>query len=302
MAPAHARSVSGSGRRRGTSFAGYGFVLPAVLVLVVVLVVPVLSAVYDSVAPVTRRGVEVPAGFGNFARVLGDSAFGNAMANTIVFTAASVLLHFALGLGAALLLNLDLAGRGILRVVALVPWTIAPVIVAVLWRWMYNAQFGIINDVAMRLGMAEPKAWLGEATLAMPAVIMANVWRGFPFAMLIALAGLQAVPREQLEAAAVDGAGALRRFWHVTLPNIRYVLMVGLVLDAIWTFKQLDLVQVMTGGGPADATDVLTTLIYRTAFEYLDFPYASAMAVTMFAFLGILTAFYVRSVMRESEV
>ncbi len=281
---------------------GYFFILPAVVILFVVLILPVVGAVYESVGPSVRRGIEIPAGPGNFMRIAADGVYLNAMTNTVVFTGASVLLHFALGLGAALLLNLDLAGRGLFRVVALIPWTVAPVIVGVLWRWMYNAQFGIINDIVLRLGISdEPRAWLGEASLAMPAVILANVWRGFPFAMLIALAGLQAVPREQLEAAAVDGAGAARRFWHVTLPNIRYVLLIGVILDAIWTFKQLDLVQVMTGGGPADATDVLTTLIYRTAFEYLDFPYASAMAVTMFVVLGIVTAVYVRLVMRESD-
>lgn len=299
MASAGVGSVAAIRRTRPHLPAGYGFILPALLVLAAVVVGPLVTAVAESFSVSARRGGAAAPGLDNYGRLFADGAFATALANTVTFTVGSVLPHFALGLAAALLLNVELKGRVLFRVIALIPWTIAPVVVGVLWRWMYNAQFGVVNDVLLRLGAIDTeRAWLGEAALAMPAVVLANIWRGFPFAMLICLAGLQAVPPEQLEAASVDGAGALRRFWHITLPNIRYIVVVGLILDAIWTFKQFDLVQVMTGGGPADSTEVLATLVFRTAFEYLEFPYASTMAVAMFALLGVLTAVYLRLVMR----
>lgn len=282
-------------RRR---FGGYLFVLPATLTLALVLLFPLGHVLYTSLRAESRPTATTVATLRNYERLAADTKFGAALANTVTFTTASVALHLGLGLGTAVLLNRRIAGRTLFRVVVLVPWTFAPVVVGVVWKWMFNAQFGILNDTLLRLGaIAQGRAWLGDASLAMPAVILANVWRGFPFVMIVALAGLQAIPREQYEAASVDGASPSQQFWYVTLPNLRYVLLIGVLLDTIWTFKHFDLVQVMTAGGPAGATEVLTTLVYRTAFEYLDFPYASAMAVAMFVVLFALTSVYLRVVL-----
>ena len=295
------RGVRGRLASAGTSSVGYLFVLPATLALALVLLFPLAYVVYSSFGAV--RGQEAGGlRLANYSRLFLDGKVREALANTATFTVASVGLHLGLGLVAALLLNRRFIGRTLFRIVALVPWTFAPVVVGVVWRWMYNAQFGIINDSLIRLGLIpEARSWLGEASLAMPSLILANVWRGFPFVMIVALAGLQAIPRELYEAASVDGADAGQQFWYVTLPNLRYVLLIAVILDSIWTFKHFDLVQVMTGGGPAGATEVLSTLIYRTSFEYLDIPYASAMAVAMFTILFGLMLVYLRMVLGSRE-
>jgi multiple sugar transport system permease protein len=291
---------AGAGRRWSIN-AGYVYVLPAIALLSLVLLIPLAFVLYLSVHRDIGRGAMAFAGLGNYQRFLADPQFWNAMRNTVVFTVGSVALHVLLGLGVALLLNRSIKGRTIFRVVALVPWMFSSVVVAAVWRWMYSPQFGIINDILDRTGISRDAqiAWLGHLDLALPAVTFANAWRGFPFVMIIVLAGLQAIPREQYEAAAVDGASGYTSFRHVTLPNLRFVLSIAVILDSIWTFKYFDLVQVMTGGGPANATEVLTTLVYRNAFEYFQFGYASAIAVLMFLVSLVFTLVYVRLAMTE---
>lgn len=279
---------------------GYAFTLPAVILLVFVMVIPLLYVANLSLQTEIGRGDMGYVGLQNYARFIEDTYFWNAVRNTFVFTLGSVALHVLLGLGVALLLNKNIAGRTAFRVVSLVPWMFSSVVVAALWRWMYSAEFGVINDILSRLGVLEEQvAWLGDITLALPAVVFANTWRGFPFVMIMVLAGLQAIPREQYEAASVDGASKLGAFRYVTLPNLRFVLSIGIVLDSIWTFKYFDLIQVMTVGGPANATEVLTTLIYRNAFEYFKFGYAAAIAIMMFLVLLGFTLIYVRMAIRE---
>jgi len=288
-------------RRAPQALSGPMFVLPAMLVLALVLLFPLAYVVLTSFQGAgPSLGLRLT--LANYTRLLQDEHFGNALWNTVVFTVISVALHVVLGLAAALLVHRPVVARTFLRIALLVPWTVAPVVVGVAWKWMYNAQFGVINDALLRIGvLSEGHAWLGDATLAMPAVILANVWRGFPFIMIVALAGLQAIPTEQYEAAAVDGATAVQQFCHVTLPNLKYILFVSALLDTIWMFRHFDLVQVMTAGGPAGATDVLSTLIFRTSFEYLEFTYAAAMAVAMFVALFVLMMVYLRAVMRSES-
>jgi len=277
------------------------FVLPAMLVLALVLLFPLAYVIVTSFQAAGPSASLRPT-LANYTRLLQDAHFGNALWNTVVFTVVSVALHLVLGLAAALLVHRPIVARRLFRIALLVPWTVAPVVVGVAWKWMYNAQFGVINDTLLRMGvLSEGHAWLGDATFAMPAVLLANVWRGFPFIMIVALAGLQAIPAEQYEAAAVDGATAVQQFRHVTLPHLRYILFVSVLLDTIWMFRHFDLVQVMTAGGPAGATDVLSTLIFRTSFEYLEFTYASAMAVAMFVALFVLMMVYLRAVMRSQS-
>ncbi len=293
-------SVETRGRRRINP--GYAFSLPAVVLLALVLLIPLAYVINLSLQTEVGRGDMAYVGLDNYARFVADPYFWNAVRNTFAFTIASVAMHVLLGLGVALLLNKDIRGRTAFRVVALVPWMFSSVVVAALWRWMYSPEFGVINDILDRIGIiSEQIPWLGDLNLALPAVIFANAWRGFPFVMIMVLAGLQAIPREQYEAAAVDGASTIAAFRYVTLPHLRFVLSISIVLDSIWTFKYFDLVQVMTGGGPANATEVLTTLVYRNAFEYFRFGYASAIAVMMFLILLAFTAIYVRMALRQEE-
>jgi multiple sugar transport system permease protein len=310
LVPMRATALPGEARREdrrrvwqrtASGLSGPLFVLPAMLVLALVLVFPLVYVILTSFQGAGSSPGLRPT-LANYTQLLQDARFGTALWNTVVFTVVSVVFHLLLGVAAALLVHRPVVARAFFRIALLAPWTVAPVVVGVVWKWMYNAQFGIINDVLLRLGvLSEGHAWLGDATFAMPALVLANVWRGFPFIMIVALAGLQAIPIEQYEAAAVDGATSVQQFRYVTLPNLQYILYVSGLLDTIWMFRHFDLVQVMTAGGPAGATDVLSTLIFRTSFEYLQFPYASAMAVAMFAALFVLMMVYLRAVLRSQS-
>lgn len=272
-----------SGRPRLRLGVGPGllFVSPAVLVLVTVLAVPILTVVAGSLRG--EGALRGTATLQYFRDILQDRRFWGAFANTLLFTAGSVVLHLAVGLPVALLLNQKIPGRKFFRIIIMLPWMLSSVVVAVTWRWLYDAQFGIVNDLLRRAGiMTHQLDILGDPSWAMPAVIVANLWRGFPFMTLILLAALQAIPIEQHDAAAVDGASSWQVFRFVTLPNLLYPLVLVVTLDALFNFRYFDLIQVMTAGGPAGRTEVLTTLVYRSAFESFDSGHASAVAVIMF--------------------
>jgi multiple sugar transport system permease protein len=294
--PAGAGAGLFSGQRQGLLF-----VAPSLILFAIVLGFPILYAgalAFFKVQP--DFGLEF-AGLRNFRLALVSRHFWNAVANTGVYTVASVALHLVVGLGLALVLNSPLVkGRLLFRIALLLPWTLSFVVTGVTWRWIFNAEYGVLNAVLRQIGLLSQNiTWLGSDVLALPAVIAVNVWRGYPFTMVMAYAGLQLVPAEQREAAMVDGASALQSFRHVTLPNLRPVLVVAGILDFIWVFIQFDLVQVMTQGGPARATELLSNLIYREAFEHYEFGLASAIAILMLAIVLALSAVYVRILDRE---
>lgn len=271
------------------------FVAPAVATLLAVLALPMAVVIGNSVG-VSASGAEPT--LQHFRRLIQDEIFWNAFGNTVIFTVGSVALHGVVGLPVALLLNQRVPGRKFFRVVTMLPWMLSSVVVAVTWRWLYDAQFGVVNDLLRRMGVLNRQIdILGEPAWAMPAVMLANLWRGFPFITIIVLAALQAIPQEQYDAAAVDGASGWRVFRFVTFPNILYPLVVTATLDALFNFRYFDLIQVMTAGGPAGRTEVLTTLVYRSAFETFDTGYASAMAVLMFLVVLAFSIIYTRRVL-----
>jgi ABC-type sugar transport system permease subunit len=273
---------------------GYLFVLPTVITLFVVMIFPLLSTFYWSVVTESRDGVTF-AGLIYFREALESADFWNALRNSLVFTVASVVLHLAVGMPVALLLNEHIPWKAAFRVVAMIPWMFPTVVVGVLWAWLYHPQFGLFNDVALRLGAIQDSIpWLANPTYAMTAILIANLWRGYPFVMLILLAGLAAIPTEQYEAAAVDGAGLWQRFRYITLPNLRFMIVLATLLDTIYMFRHFDLMQVMTAGGPAGATEVLTTLVYKQSFQFFRNEYASAIAILMFLVMFCFSLGYVR--------
>jgi len=235
-------------------------------------------------------------GLANYWRLIGDRDFWSALENSTLFTAGSVLGHLVLGLATAVLLNQAIPFRQLFRVITLVPWTLAAVVVAMTWRWMLDPQLGIINAILAGWGI-RGIPWFDNPHLALLAIIVTNIWRGFPFASIALLAALQAIPKEQYEAASVDGASGPKQFRYVTLPHLRFTLAIVGTLDTIWNFKHFDLVQIMTNGGPAGATEVLTTLTYKVSFENLEFGYAAAIGVIMSLVLLAFTVFYVRRVL-----
>jgi multiple sugar transport system permease protein len=281
------------------------FLWPSLLILAALFAYPLIDVIrlsfYDSNL---RRDTWV--GFDNYVALLTeDPLFWGAFLNTCLFTAISVALHLGIGLTLALLLNTQInqAFRSLARGLLIVPWLLAPTVAGMIWVLML-APFGVANGVFASLGLIDASAtisWLGNPATALGSVTAMNVWRAFPFFMVMLLAGLQAIPRQLYEAAEIDGASLFRQFWHITLPQLRSVITTVVLLDSIWTFRAFDPVFVMTGGGPAHASEVLATAIYFDGFQKLRFGYASAEAVVMFIVLFVVSAFYLRRVMSSAQ-
>lgn len=215
-------------------------------------------------------------GFDAYAQMLRDPVFWQVVRNSVTWTFGAVLIQNMLGFLVALLLNVRLPGQGVLRALVLLPWILPGVVVAVLWRFIYDPQLGLINSVFMRLGANSGTDLLGNPATAMAAVIGAAIWKGFPFCTVIYLAALQGVDRELIEAATVDGAGPVRRVLNVVLPSIWPIVVVNVMLTSILTFNYFDLIYVMTRGGPLNATSIFPTRIYELGFGQFRFGEASA--------------------------
>lgn len=273
---------------------GYLFLAPVILFLCLVILFPLGHAVWTSL--LRTRGLNVSfVWFDNYAGVLADEAFWNALGTSLGFTAACVTLHVGIGLVLALMLNRVRFARTALRIGFLMPWMVAPAIGGTIWLWLLEPQFGVANYLLSQLGLIDGyKPWLGEPRLAFWSVVAVDVWRGFPFIMLLLLAGLQTIPQDQYEAAAIDGARPFQRFRYITLPNLRYVLVVASTLDVINTMRQFDLIAVMTGGGPAGATEVLPVLLYNTAFRANRFGPAAAIGILLLLIVLAFAAFYIK--------
>jgi len=274
--------------------AGLAFVAPTALFLAAVIVFPLAHAFYTSLHRV--RGLNATfIGFGNYARLADDATFWHSLGVSFAFTASAVALHLGIGLALALVVNELRAARTALRIVFLTPWMVAPAVGATIWLWLLEPQFGVVNYLLQAAGIVRaPLAWLGEPALAFASVVAVDVWRGVPFVMLLMLAGLQTIPREQYEAAAIDGASAWQRFRYVTLPNLRYLLVVASTLDIINTVRHYDIIGVMTAGGPAGATEVLPVLLYNTAFRGNRFGEAAAIGVLLLAIVLAFSIVHIR--------
>jgi len=286
-------------RRIATGALPYLFIAPTVATLGFLVLYPVLQVVYISLWNnflMTKNPAFV--GPGNYLWLLQQGVFRLILSNTTIFTVASVGLHLVVGLGLALLLSAKIhrLARALFRGALILPWMFTAAVVAVNWRLILNP-FGIFNALLAQLhlmSLEAPINWLGELSLALPALILVNLWRGYPFVMLMLLAALQSISPELYEAAAVDGAGACARFRYVTIPSIKPVIASVGLLDAIWNFRLFDLVYLTTGGGPLNSTHVLATYTYRLAFESFEFGKASALAVMMLCCTLVLSIFYFR--------
>ena len=234
-------------------------------------------------------------GLANYAEILGDGRFRGAMLHTAFFTAVSVALELGLGLFLALALNRAFRGRSLVRAAVLVPWALPTVVAGLLWRFLFDAQAGIANAVLTGLGVIdEPVVWLAQAATAWVPVILADVWKTTPFVALLLLAGLQSIDPALHEAAAVDGAGAWRQLWHVTLPLLRPALAVALVFRSLDAFRVFDLIYVLTGGGPGTATEPIALYAFNALFSNLRFGYGAALSVLVFLVTFGLALLYLK--------
>ena len=283
---------------------GWLFILPSLLLFILVLAFPIGYAVRLSFFKVSIDMNQQFTGLSNYLQALQDQYFWNSIKNTLVYSFFSVFLSVVLGLLLALSLNSNWIHdkvRSLLHMLFLVPWTLSFVVTGSMWKWILNAPYGVFNAILRSLHLInENLSFFGDPTRAMPALIFVNVWRNISFAMVMVYAGLQLEPVEQKEAALVDGANKWQIFYNVTWPNLRGTITVSVVLLTIWTLIQFDLTQILTqGGGPNHATELISNLVYRQAFQYYDFGYGSAIAVLMLFLVLALTVIYVKVLKRD---
>ena len=280
-------------------YKGYWFVLPAFLLLLCILGFPAVAAILQSFNLIW---VSQPAfSVASYQRLAQDADFLRSLLNTIEFVSATVSLHVLIGLGVALLLNQEIRTRRFYRVIAILPWTMPDVIGGLVWRFMFDTLPGIINAVLLKVGVvADPVDWLGVPWLAFFSFVMAESWRGYPFVMLILLAGMQAIPVQQYEAAELDGASKVQAFFRITIPNLRSMFIIALVLDTIWECRLFGMVFSMTGGGPGISTQVLSLLTYKHYFQFFNTSYAAAIALVLACFMMLVSFPYLRMTMKRT--
>lgn len=272
-----------------------GFILPALLFFLLLNAYPLGQVLWDSfqLKNLLNKAANGFAGFKNYAAVVRAEYFQTALRNTVVWTVLSVAGEYVLGLVSALALNQKVKGRTLFRAVIIVPWVVPIVIAGMTWTWMLTPDYGILNIWMVKLGIIDkPYYWLGELNTALLTVTFVNIWRSFPFYTISLLAGLQSVSRDILEAAAIDGAGVRRRFWHIVLPQLRTVSLTIIFIHIIWTAINFDFIWVMTEGGPLHASETLPIMIYRYAMQEYNFGQASALASMMLGFMVVGFALY----------
>jgi multiple sugar transport system permease protein len=230
-------------------------------------------------------------GLANFTRLAVDSRFHTTLWSTFLFTFTTVAIEFAVGLALAVAVDTWRRGSNAIRTILLVPWTLPTAVIAVLWAWIFNDQYGILNSLLIRTGILRtPILWLADPTPAFWTLIIADAWKTTPFVFVILLAGLQAIPRDLYEAMEIDGGGSWAQFRWITWPYLTRFIFVALIFRWIQAFSIFDLVYVMTGGGPGGSTETLSVYAYQMMMRYLDFSYAAAIATAMVAALAV-TAF-----------
>ncbi|MEB3280184.1 MAG: sugar ABC transporter permease [Lyngbya sp.] len=267
---------------------GWLLILPALLVMALVFIYPIARAFWLSLFT-ENLGTQLQpifSGLYNYSRLLGDGRFWQSLWNTTVFTVISITIELILGMGIALVLNQSFRGRGFVRTSALIPWALPTAVMGLAWAWIFNGQYGVVNDLLQRLGLMETSiTWLGDPTRAMFALIVAEVWKTTPFISILLLAGLQSISADLYEAHSIDGANPFQSFRQITLPLLMPQIIIALLFRFAQAFGVFDLIQVMTGGGPAGATETVSIYIYATVRRYLDFGYGAALVVVTFLLL-----------------
>ncbi len=277
---------------------GYAMLVPAFFFIIGLVAYPAAWAIYLSFTDKIIGQPERFVGLQNYAWILRWPDFGLMIWNTLLLAVVGVALKAFVGMTMALALNEQFAGRTAIRALLFLPWTVPAFVAGLIWRWLYDDQNGLFNWALLGLGVIDqPVSWLGDVRFAMPAVMSVVVWKGFPFFAIAYLAGMQAIPSEQYEAAEVDGANAWQRFLYITVPGLRHVMLVTCMLSLIWTANTFDIVFIMTRGGPSNATEVFTMLIYEHGIRNGLIGQASAaamMAVPVFAGLIVVLTRYLQ--------
>lgn len=280
--------------RRDRRF-GYALATPSLVVLFLIILFPVLSALFTSLHDYTLIAPNFDAftGLENFRLALGDAEFRHSVWLTIRFVIGVVALEFVIGFAVALMLNKVERFKAVYYAILLCPLLMNPVIVGLIWRMFLHPNLGIVNYLLSTIGLG-PVNWLGDTKIAIWTVILVDIWHQVSFMIVLLLAGLSSLPKEPYEAARIDGANAFQCFIHITLPMMRTVIVVTLLIRLIFAVKTYDLIYIMTRGGPGTATDFVSYFIYRTAFVSLNIGEASAMSIILLTAILGLTAYLYR--------
>lgn len=272
-------------------------ILPATLLMLFVSVYPVIQGIYMGLtdASLMNQGRMKFIGIDNFVKIIHDSEFISALKFTFVFVIFSVLLTYIAGMSVALIMNRLRFGRNIFRAMLLIPWVIPAVVGANAWMWILNDQTGIVNNVLQSLGIIkQPILFLSELKMARVSVILFDVWKSFPFMAMVLLASMQNIPLDIYESARLDGGNVLQCFIHITLPMVRRESMVALTLSSIWAFNNFDYIYLLTKGGPANSTQVMSIYSYYTAFSRSNLGYASAVSTVMMVIMLLISTAYIK--------
>ena len=276
--------------------------LPAALLLLVIVVYPIGTLFWTSLHSVDNANPQAGeqwVGFANYLRAFDDNRFWHSTLQTVIYIVVTVPGALVVGLGLALLANQPFKVQWPVRLSLLLPWALPLVFAGLIFRWFFEYQTGIVNDLLVRVGI-EPLSWLSDPTLATIAICIAIVWKASSFMALMLLAGLQTIPKSLYEAAEVDGASKWQQFVEITLPMLRPSIFVALIFRTITAIQTFDIPYAMTGGGPGDATETLAMYIHKTTLDFLDFGYGSALAALMFLFSMVATSGYLKYTRRSA--
>ncbi len=289
---------------RRTNLWPYLLVLPALLVVIAVVFIPILNAISMSLQNYDlRRPKQIGyIGLQNYVQLFADKQFIASLYRTALWVIFGVGFQFVFGFMLALLLNQEFRGRGLVRSVSLIPWVTPGVLIALMWRWLLDGNYGVVNDLLHKAGLISSNiAFLATRNMALPSVILTIVWQGIPFFALMLLAGLQGISHDLYEASDIDGAHSLQKLFYITIPSLKNTIFVTTMLRVIWVANSVDVIFNMTEGGPAYATQTLSIYIYLKA-NTLNMGYASAMAIVMTILLLAFSIPYLRSMFKEQGV
>ena len=281
----------------------YLLIAPALLVILAVVFFPVLNAIsmsfqsYDLRRPSRIRFT----GLANYVAAANDPLFWGALLKTVIWVVAGVGLQFVFGFMLALLLNRKFWGRGFVRSISLIPWVTPGVLIGLMWRWIFDGNYGVLNDLLLKFGLIHDKIpFLAQQSTAFPSVILTIIWQGIPFFALMLLAGLQGIPEELYDAADVDGANGLQRFFLITVPSLKNTIFVTTLLRIIWVANSVDVIFNLTEGGPAYSTQTLSVYVFNKG-NALNLGYASTMAILLALALAAVAVPYLKTLFKAQE-
>ncbi|WP_077610017.1 carbohydrate ABC transporter permease [Clostridium sp. Marseille-P2415] len=269
-----------SSYKRKSALTPYGFIAPAALTILLLVVYPILYGIYISFFDTNLVNKWSFTGLKYYIKALTDSSFLHSLLKTLIFTVTVVSGHFIFGFIFASILNMKIKMRTLFRGILILPWLFPDVVIAYLFKWILNTQGGIINELLLHYKLVSaPIGWLSTSATAFPCVILVSIWKGYPLVMVQVLAGIQTISNDMYEAAKIDGANAWQKFRFITIPALKPILTTILILDTVWVFKQFTMIWLMTSGGPGSSTMVSAIEIYKNAFSYFKYGFASAQSV-----------------------